>query len=117
MTYQRDLGNLSTLRYLFLASNALNEGPIPSWIGGNLTNLVDLSLRETGRTGEIPESFGNLTNLTMLDLSHNNLMGQVPRQLGELSKLRFLLLDHNQLTGSIPADLERLSLGTFNRKL
>jgi Leucine-rich repeat (LRR) protein len=94
---------LQSLSYLFLSENpTLNEEPIPNLISSK--NLTELSLRNTNRIGELPDSIGkNLTRLKLLDLGSNNLEGAIPASYGELSRLQFLLLNNNtNITGDLP---------------
>ena len=59
----------------------------------------------SGLSGNIPPELGNLSNLVNASLRHNQLTGALPSTLGNLSSLRTLYLDKNQLTGSIPPEL------------
>ncbi len=133
-----ELGQLTRLTYLGLASNRLT-GPIPPELGaiggslqslilsgpqplpagigltgaippqlGNLTGLKYLYLDGNRLTGSIPTRLRWLTELDLLQLSDNQLSGPIPTQLGDLAKLRSLYLDDNQLTGAIPTQLAGL---------
>jgi Leucine-rich repeat (LRR) protein len=53
-------------------------GPIPTWIGDNLQQLVILSLRFNNFNGSLPSNLCYLRKLHVLDLSHNNLSGGIP---------------------------------------
>jgi Leucine-rich repeat (LRR) protein len=102
------LGFLSQLTYLFLSDNLFFEkGPIPEWILG-LTNLAEISLRNTQRHDGIPEWMDEMKNLLLLDVSQNKLNGTIPTELGALTNLRYLLLSSNELTGGIPTTLNQL---------
>jgi hypothetical protein len=59
------ISNIVSLQKLEIMS-AKGSGPLPESFG-NLTNLIDLKLRDTGLT-KLPASFGKLTNLQTLDL-------------------------------------------------
>ncbi len=113
------IGNLTSIRILYLNSNQLT-GSIPESIG-NLTSLIDLSLSNNQLTGSIPESIGNLTSLTYLHFGRNQLTGSIPESIGNLTSLRSLYLDENQLTGSIPESIGNLTslrfLGLSSNKL
>lgn len=101
-----EIGNLSYLRTLYLASNTL-IGEIPSTIG-NLTSLNSLTL-SGGLIGNIPASLGSLTNLWFLHLYGNHLEGTIPPELGNLTHLWELYLHDNQLSGSIPGEISSLN--------
>ncbi len=105
-----ELGDLSSLRYLYLRDNRLT-GSIPPELG-KLSNLVHLYLYRNELEGDIPSELGNLSNLKILHLHSNKLSGSIPRALGNLLNLTKLHLRSNQyLTGTIPpgfGDLEKL---------
>src|SRR5260221_14471590 len=61
------IGNLTSLRYLYLYHNALQA--LPGSIG-RLTNLVMLHLTSNALT-TLPESIGNLVSLDRLDVGNN----------------------------------------------
>jgi Leucine-rich repeat (LRR) protein len=108
-TMPTQLGSLSDLRYLYLAFNVNFEpGSIPASYA-RLSQLKDLSLQSTNRTGEIPFMLLDDYELEMLDLNDNRLSGTIPEELGRLAKLKFMLLKNNQLTGTIPTQLGRLT--------
>jgi Leucine-rich repeat (LRR) protein len=109
-TISSEIGSLSNLKYLFLSENRFTSGPVPTWLE-NLSNLQDLSLKETGLTGTIPSFMMAMTNLVLMDLEKNKLVGSIPeRKIGSgVPQLRFILLNRNELTGSIPDDFSRLS--------
>ena len=109
----QEIGNLANLRFLYLGDNSgLHPGHVPETFAA-LTQLQDLSLRNTNRIDDLPPWLATLTNLVMLDLSMNNLGGTIPATYGEqLTKLEFLMLNTNKnITGDIPdsfADLVHL---------
>ena len=102
----KQLGNLSSLTYLFLDSNQLS-GSIPGKLG-NLSNLGRMNLSGNQLTGKIPNQLGRLSNLQWLALYNNRLSGKIPKSFGKLSNLETLIIRNNQLTGSIPAGLAEL---------
>lgn len=103
-----DIGLLTDLKYLFIAMNPnLNKEIIPSEIG-LLTELIDISLQNTNRIGEIPYTIKNNKLLITLDLINNYITGDIPDELSMLKQLRFLLLRGNELTGDIPPTFSQL---------
>ena len=107
-TLPRGFGNLSSLVYLFLAVNDFDKGPIPDWVE-KLTNLRDLSFKDTQRTGTIPTWMGRLSELILLDFDGNALQGSIPSQIANLENLAFLLLNRNQLTGTVPNEFSTMN--------
>jgi len=105
-----DISDLYNLKYLFLAFNKeLTPGPIPVAWTQRLTQLQDLSLQQTGRTGAIPTQIGEMSSLVLLDLAGNELTGNIPSQIGHLRHLKFLVLKDNKLSGEIPESFQHLS--------
>ena len=102
-----ELGNLSSLTFLFLAHNRLT-GPIPPELG-KLLSLRSLYLSYNRLTGSLPAELGKLTSLWSLDLYVNRLTGPLPPELGKLSSLDTLNLARNRLTGPLPPELGNLS--------
>jgi Leucine-rich repeat (LRR) protein/type II secretory pathway pseudopilin PulG len=103
-----DLGALTHLTYLFLADNPFPSGPFPTFLS-SLTNLEELSLKSTQRTGTIPTFLSSFHKLVLLDLDDNQFASTIPSELGSLDLLEFLLLNRNQLTGTVPQELSGLS--------
>eukprot|EP00258_Populus_trichocarpa_P017232 XP_006377730.2 receptor-like protein Cf-9 homolog [Populus trichocarpa] len=101
------LGNLTQLIELGLKDNQLG-GQIPFSLG-KLKQLKYLHLGNNSFIGPIPDSLVKLTQLEWLDLSYNRLIGQIPFQISRLSSLTALLLSNNQLIGPIPSQISRLS--------
>ena len=83
-------------------------GEIPLEIG-LMTDLVVIKLKYNELTGPIPPEIGNLTNLVKLELDFNNLSGPLPAELWTLDSLTELGLQKNQFTGSIPAEIGNLT--------
>jgi Leucine-rich repeat (LRR) protein len=96
--------SLTNLSYLFLAYTEFDPGPIPDSFR-QLTNLVDLSLKESSRTGPIPNWISDLDSLILLDLHANDLSGTLPPSLGDMTNLEFPLVNWNGLSGTIPLEL------------
>jgi len=71
----------------------------------SVENTTELSLGNSGLTGEIPPEIGNLTNLTELRLDNSQLTGSIPSEIGNLTNLTYLNLGRNQLTGDIPESI------------
>ncbi len=102
-----ELGNLPNLETLNLYSNAL-DGAIPVELG-NLANLRRLNLDSNALEGAIPAELGNLASLYSLSLNDNDVEGAIPPELGNLANLQDLFLGGNGLTGSIPSTLSNLA--------
>ncbi|PPD80010.1 hypothetical protein GOBAR_DD23068 [Gossypium barbadense] len=124
------LGNITSLRYLYIESNKLSSA-IPSTLWnlkdilevdlssnylnnshaldvGDLRSLLKLNLSRNILTGDILSTFGGLKTLVSLDLSNNILHGHIPESFGGLISLEFLDICNNNLSGVIPKSLEKL---------
>ncbi|KAI2492840.1 Leucine Rich Repeat [Fragilaria crotonensis] len=99
-----EIGELSKLTYLFMAGTNFTAGSIPEEYQG-LTNLVDLSLKRSGRTGLLPTWLKDLDRLVLLDLDFNEFTGKIPSEIGNMVSLEFLFLNRNQLEGNVPTEL------------
>jgi len=99
---------MKNLTYLFLAQNDFVAGNVPTWLGG-LTQLEELCLKSTQLEGPIPDFLGTqLSNLILLDLDNNKLTGTIPESIGNLQDLHILLLNRNNLTSVIPTNFRNL---------
>ncbi|KAL9162327.1 hypothetical protein ABFS82_07G083100 [Erythranthe guttata] len=102
------------LVYLNLIDNNLS-GAIPSELHfleklealglGNLTSMIQLSLRSCDLNGEIPESLAQLQKLRRLNLGENNLTGTIPPSVFNISTIRSFTVDFNLLYGIIPSTI------------
>ncbi len=114
-TFVSTIGNLGNLPASWNTSQ-----PISTWEGVSVINgrVAEITLKNKGLTGSIPESFNKLTELKKLNLSGNKLSGPIPESLSELTQLTDLILFDNQLSGAIPtklgsmASLKNLRLAT-----
>jgi Leucine-rich repeat (LRR) protein len=115
-----ELGNLSTLKELYIGYYNSYAGGLPAELG-NLSNLVRLDAANCGLSGEIPPELGQLKNLDTLFLQVNEFSGTLPVELGSLSSLKSLDLSNNALTGKLPASFSNLKnltlLNLFRNKL
>jgi hypothetical protein len=110
------VGSLSGLYVLFLSDNPFEPGGVPKAFTG-LSNLTELSLRNTKRVGALPE-FSPSVQLELLDLGSNKLNGTIPASYGKLSVLEYLLVNNNSgITGTLPGsfkDIRTLKGGFFD---
>ncbi len=98
----------------------LEIGDIPQWMATSWGGLSDLTMKNVGLTGTIPENFGGLLNLRFLNLEDNpDLVGDLPSWLPN-SNLRRLRLSNTGLNvDEVPTflqnwpNLQQLSLGGF----
>jgi len=102
------IGDMPALTYLFLATNSFDEGPIPEYLQ-KLSNLREISLKGTSRSGTIPDWISGLKDIILLDLGNNDLIETIPMAMGDLNELKFLVLNHNKLVGTVPVEINRLS--------
>ncbi|KAG6642339.1 hypothetical protein CIPAW_09G135900 [Carya illinoinensis] len=91
------------------------SGSIPKELG-NLSSLKYLNLEANQFSGTVPSELGKLVNLETLMLSSNNLSGNLPKELGGLKNLTDFRINDNILNGTIPdfiqnwKNLERLEM-------
>nr|GEV48297.1 leucine-rich repeat receptor-like serine/threonine-protein kinase BAM1 [Tanacetum cinerariifolium] len=115
-----EIGNVTTLKELYLGYYNEYSGGIPPEIG-KLKNLVRFDAANCGISGEVPPEIGNMKNLDTLFLQVNGLNGTLTDSLGSLSSLKSLDLSNNMFTGMIPKSFEKLSnltlLNLFRNKL
>ncbi|TKY71561.1 Receptor protein kinase HAIKU2 [Spatholobus suberectus] len=104
----KSLENLTSLEFLSLGDNLLEEAPFPLEVL-KLEKLYWLYLTNCSITGKIPLGIGNLTQLQNLELSDNNLTGEIPADIGKLQTLRQLELYDNYLSGKIPVGFGNLT--------
>ena len=98
------------IKYLFLSENPFIAGPIPEAFG-LMSDMTELSLRNTNLAGVIPESIAeNWTFVRLIDLGSNNLAGPIPENFGNLSRLEYLLLfDNIGINGAIPTGFQEMT--------
>jgi Leucine-rich repeat (LRR) protein len=98
------LGNMQPLSYLFLSENDWTPGPYPLFLS-KMSNLRELGLRATNRTGSLSSQwFERLQLLELFDISNNEMTGNIPSRLFQNSHLHFLLLNRNEFDGELDAD-------------
>ncbi|KAJ9556520.1 hypothetical protein OSB04_011134 [Centaurea solstitialis] len=102
------LFRIRSLKKLDISSNDW-IGEIPGDRFRNLTELVELRLRNSRFHGTIPSQLFDLKSLRVLDLSFNKLNGSLSPKVGKLQNLIFLNLNWNSLTGNIPAEIGNLT--------
>eukprot|EP00977_Amphora_coffeiformis_P030219 scaffold45543_cov183-Amphora_coffeaeformis.AAC.2 len=95
-----DLAYLGNLEELSMRNMGLT-GPIPNYVGNFLTNLVFLDLRDNQLNSAIPSSMENLEGMQYLLLSGNAFTGAVPNGLWYMQRLKVLGLDHNNFSGAV----------------
>ena len=99
-----ELACLLKLESLSLNDNNL-KGGIPTFIG-NLSSLKLLYIvYNNDLGGHIPDALGQLRSLEHLLLGGNKLSGMIPPSLYNLSSLKTISLPENKLSGSLPTDL------------
>lgn len=102
-----EIGNVSTLQYLYLGYYNTFSGGIPPEIG-NLLNLIRFDVAYTGLSGRVPPELSKLQNLDTLFLQVNNFSGVLTPELGYLKSLKSLDLSNNVFSGEIPATFREL---------
>ncbi|WJX46780.1 non-specific serine/threonine protein kinase [Trifolium repens] len=127
-----DIGKLTKLQYLYLASTNL-YGEIPFSLF-NISSLIVINLNKNNLngilphemchqfpqlqmftlhtndySGIIPRSIGNCTSLQYFSLADNFFEGSIPMEIGHLNQLQVLQLSNNSLSGPIPSKLFNIS--------
>ncbi|XP_052723823.1 receptor-like protein EIX2 [Vigna angularis] len=103
------LKNYSNLIMLDVAENMF-YGPIPSWIGESMQQLIILSMRGNHFSGHLPIQLCYLKHIQLLDLSRNMLSKGIPSCVEQVFKnpelqLKIIDISSNNLSESI--DLSR----------
>lgn len=93
-------GNSKQVSSFEISCNEM-AGHIPPELS-RLSNVRELSLRNSTLTGPLPSWIGQLTALEKLDLSENMFTGSIPSSYFLIPSLRTIRLNNNLLTGSIP---------------
>eukprot|EP00980_Cylindrotheca_fusiformis_P018102 scaffold5817_cov101-Cylindrotheca_fusiformis.AAC.7 len=103
------LYTMSKLEYLFVGENSFSAEPLSDFLI-ELSNLRELSMKNSQLTGSIPEAiFFYLKDLQFLDFHLNRLVGEIPTNIWLLSDLKYLLLKMNNLTGTLPETMNQLT--------
>ncbi|XP_004247106.2 putative kinase-like protein TMKL1 [Solanum lycopersicum] len=139
-TLPRELGELSTLKSLYLGVNGLH-GSIPLELGYS-SSLSDIELSDNSLTGTLPTSIWNLCekmvsfkihgnslsgslpnpalpdatckNLQFLDFGQNRFSGDFPVFITRFNGLKELDLGDNNFSGPVPETLAALKLEKLN---
>ncbi|XP_004295584.1 PREDICTED: putative receptor-like protein kinase At3g47110-like [Fragaria vesca subsp. vesca] len=106
-TIPPELGNLSFLVELSLRNNSFH-GAMPLELG-RLHRLKLISFRFNNFMGAIPSWFGSLSKLETFDLYGNQFSGSIPAAIFNLTALQVISLSNNQLSGSIPREIGNLT--------
>jgi len=107
-TIPEKIAEMTDLQYLHIGLNNFDHGTIPKFLI-ELTNLRELSLKDSRLTGTIPEYIQYLSNLQFLDFHDNALSGTIPAGISKLSAMRHLILKQNQLSGTLPQEFSKLT--------
>ncbi|XP_055801907.1 receptor-like protein 6 [Solanum dulcamara] len=97
---------LPNLERLKLDYNKLLKGDLPKLHPSN--TLLELSIANTGISGELPYSIGTLNSLNHLNLHGCDFSGGIPDSIGNLTQFRQLDLGDNHFTGHIPSTISKL---------
>ncbi|KAG2689296.1 hypothetical protein I3760_09G133100 [Carya illinoinensis] len=102
----KELGNLSSLKYLNLEANQFS-GTVPSELG-KLVNLETLMLSSNNLSGNLPKELVGLKNLTDFRINDNILNGMIPDFIQNWNNLERLEMLASGLEGPIPSSISVL---------
>jgi Leucine rich repeat len=92
--------------------NTARTGTLPDSLG-ELNRLRLLDLESNGLNGTLPDAMQNMSSLAYVMLNRNKFHGKIPSSLGNLSNIVLMNLDHNRLTGPVPDPVCELDIDVF----
>ncbi|KAI8556248.1 hypothetical protein RHMOL_Rhmol05G0237800 [Rhododendron molle] len=93
--------NLSSLRYLALANNALTFNFSPDWVPPFQLDVIRLSSCKLGP--HFPKWLRTQNEFYLLDISSNGIASNIPSWFWDLTpRLNYLNLSHNKINGFLP---------------
>lgn len=95
-----DLGNLRSLKELWLGSNRMT-GNFPSELG-EAGSVELIALNENLLSGTLPDLFGKFTDLKIINLRNNLFSGAIPTSIFSGKIEHAVILDGNNFEGSVP---------------
>ena len=99
------LGIILSAVLISVGNSDCNDGEVELWGECYSINITNLTIINSGLTGEIPLEIGLMTDLVVIKLKYNELTGPIPPEIGNLTKLVKLELEYNNLSGPLPAEL------------
>ena len=99
------IGIIVSVVLISVGNSDCNDGEVELWGECYSINITNLSIINSGLSGEIPPEIGTLTDLEVIKLKYNELTGPIPPEIGNLTNLVKLELDFNNLSGPLPAEL------------
>ncbi|CDP06254.1 unnamed protein product [Coffea canephora] len=100
------LGNLTSLRYLYLASSRITSHvPDSFW---SLKDLLGFILSSNFLTGSLPSEIGLLKVATWIDFLMNQFANNIPSRIGDSENLNPLSLAYNNFEGTIPESISNM---------
>jgi Leucine-rich repeat (LRR) protein len=101
------LGELTTLKYLYLHKNQLGGSLIHNI--GNLTKILQLDVSENIMHGSLPTSLGQLTLCEHLDLYKNGFTGPLPSTFTQMTAMQHLYINDNLFESLVPETIGRMA--------
>lgn len=116
-----EICKLAKLEKLEINMAIFDNSTFPENIG-DLTELVNLTVKQAGIAGELPASISKLKKLQVLSIENNFLTGSLPAGIGELANLNEIAIDRNGFSGAVPESWKKLTnlqyvYFSFNSKL
>ncbi len=104
-TLDSTIGDLVSLKFLYLAGNKL-KGDLPGSFS-KLNKLKEVDLSKNEFNGDFPKVLAEL-KLTYLNISMNKFAGEISGDLSKWNGMAQLLINKNEFTGKIPSSFNSL---------
>ena len=84
------IGIIVSVVLISVGNSDCNDGEVELWGECYSINITNLSIINSGLSGEIPPEIGTLTDLVVIKLKYNELTGPIPPEIGNLTNLSLI---------------------------